>query len=92
MKARLGRNWLKQWYISLINNEQSESLYWGSGTLEDAVVSIPALLEEYPDLENASDWQKLYDEHTAIRPTSWMRSKKARSLIRSCRIKIKVPA
>jgi len=68
MKARLGRNWLKQWYISLINNEQSESLYWGSGTLEDAVVSIPVLLEEYPDLENASDWQKLYDEHHSDTP------------------------
>lgn len=67
MKATLGRNFLKHYYLA-INDGQTESLYWGSGNLEDAIISIPALLEEHPDLENADDFQKFYNDHQCDSP------------------------
>jgi hypothetical protein len=61
MNAVLAKNAEGDWYVS-INDGQTEWLYWGAGLLEDAIVSIPALLAEYPNLENQDALQKLYDE------------------------------
>lgn len=61
MAATIKQNAFGDWYIAL-NDDQTEWIYWGAGLLEDAVASIPALLEEYPDITNKDGLQKLYDE------------------------------
>lgn len=62
IRAIIGKNWLGQYYIA-IDDGQTQSLYWGYGSMGDAILSIAALLDEYPALDNRADLQRLYDGH-----------------------------
>jgi len=64
MKARINRDWEKKYSIVI----DGDKLYWGRGSIGDLIFSIPALLEDYPHLENADDWREIYKNHHADSP------------------------
>lgn len=64
MKAKIDKDWQENYSI-IIDDDQ---LYWGAGLIEDVIISSLALLEEYPELENANEWRKLYDNHHTDSP------------------------
>lgn len=65
--ATIGRDATGHYYIAV----DVDCLYWGRGTIEGAIITIPALLQDYQHLRNCSSLQRLYDDHRLDDPDEY---------------------